>query len=330
MTVPAFWLRDGAAARALGPLSLLFRAAAVRRRQAYLDGRRSASGVGAPVVVVGNLFVGGTGKTPLVAWLAGRLRQRGHRPGVIMRGYRGRGPGPGLALPESDPARWGDEAVLLARRTGVPVMVDRDRVRGGRMLVERHGCDVVVADDGLQHYRLARDLEVVVLDAERGLGNGRCLPAGPLREPPERLDSVDVVLSNGGEHPLAHGSFTLVAEGLRPVAPDRDASAPPEPGSCIHAVAGIGNPDRFFRSLRSQGFQVEGHPFPDHHRFRRRDLRFGDPRPVVMTEKDAVKCAAFDRGRLWYQPVDVRLSVRAENRVERLLDGLWSGEEVPR
>ena len=322
MRLPAFWLRDGIPARLLAPLGWLFRAAVEDRRTAYLAGRRPVARLPVPVLVVGNIFVGGTGKTPLVAWLAERLRGSGHRPGIVTRGHGGHGAGTCTVMAHSDPAACGDEPVLLARRSGVPVVADRDRVRGARALAERHGCDLVLADDGLQHYRLGRDLEVIVLDSERGLGNGRCLPAGPLREPPERLDTVDLVLANGAEHPLAQGHFTLEPEPLRPVGP-RSGEAP-VPGAAIRAVAGIGNPRRFFDALQRQGFRVSRHAFPDHHAFRAADLDFGDRLPVVMTEKDAVKCGALDDGRLWYQGVQARLSPRAEEAMDALLQRLWS------
>lgn len=328
MRLPAFWLRDGTPARLLSPLEALFRAVVRRRRAAYLAGRRPVDRLPVPVVVVGNIFLGGTGKTPLVALLARRLRQSEHRPGIVTRGHGGRVSGPLDVHPDTTPALAGDEAVLLARRTGVPVVADRLRSRGARTLLEHHGCDVVVADDGLQHYALGRDREVVVLDARRGLGNGRCLPAGPLREPPERLDSVDLVLANGGEHPLAAGHFTLEPEALRPVG--QRSGEPPPPGSAVHAVAGIGHPERFFDALARQGFRVTPHAFADHHRFRAADLQFGDRQPVVMTEKDAVKCTALDDGRLWYQGVEARLSPRGEEALQRLLAGLWNncGEEA--
>ena len=298
---PPSWLRPPAA---------LFGALAAARRAAYRRGWLAAGEVGRAVVVVGNLGVGGSGKTPLVIWLARALAARGVRTGVVLRGYGGTARGPLCVRPDSDAGAVGDEALLIARRTGVPVCVGRDRLAAARALVAE-GVDLVLSDDGLQHYRLQRDVEIAVLDAARGLGNGALLPAGPLREPPARLDAVDVVVQTGEGPALRPGALRMRLRGaqLLPL----DGGGPGTPltalaGRTVHAVAGIGNPGRFFATLRAAGLEPREHAFPDHHAFRAGDLEFGDDLPILMTEKDAVKCAAFARAGRWYLPVEAEFS----------------------
>jgi tetraacyldisaccharide 4'-kinase len=256
------------------------------------------------VIVVGNLTVGGAGKTPLVIWLCEHLQRAGHRPGVVSRGYGGRPPRLPLSVTAATaPSEAGDEPVLIAARTGCPVVVDPDRPRAARALLAANDVDVIVADDGLQHYALARNLEIVVVDGRRRFGNGFCLPAGPLREPLSRLVTVDLVVVNGAG---GAGEFALRLVGDR-LANLADV-AHTEPltawrGRRVHAVAGIGDPARFFTALTTAGLEVVEHPFPDHHAYRPDDLDFGDGLPVLMTEKDAVKCRTFAAARHWYLPV---------------------------
>lgn len=311
------WYRDDWPARLLAPLGHAYCALATARRRAYRAGWRQSWRASVPVVVVGNITVGGTGKTPLVVWLSERLAEAGFRPGIVSRGYGGAaGAGPQRVGEDSRPERVGDEPVLLATRTRRPVVVGRDRPAAVRHLLAQDGCDIVLSDDGLQHYRLQRDLEIAVVDGERRFGNGRCLPAGPLREPPVRLQEADFVVANGaakeGEVPMhlvgdeLHG--VAVSHRRRPL----DALA----GTAVHAVAGIGHPRRFFDELRARGLEVREHPFPDHHRFRAADLLFDDDLPVVMTEKDAVKCRPFARPGHWCLPVR---AVLPEDFGERLL-----------
>lgn len=301
------WQRDTLVSRALLPLSFVYCAATTLNRGLYRKNWRRSISFSVPVVVVGNITVGGTGKTPLVLWIARFLAAQGWRPGIVTRGYRGRARRwPQTVTMYSDPALVGDEPVLLARRTHVPVVADPDRPRGVRQLLA-HECDVVVSDDGLQHYRLRRDVEIAVLDGERGIGNGRCLPAGPLRELPSRLDEVDARVVNGAAAPGAW-TMKLAPTGFRSVrVPDRAAPLDAFRGRPVHAVAGIGNPARFFGSLRALGVNVIESAFPDHHRFREKDIEFGDDNPVIMTEKDAVKCRTFASDRMWYLAVDVEI-----------------------
>ena len=263
-----------------------------------------------PVIVIGNLNVGGTGKTPLTLELANRLRQRGLRPGIVSRGYGGvKGAKPILVSAESDPAVVGDEPVLLASNTQCPVVVHPDRVAAVERLADE-GVEVVISDDGLQHYRMRRNYEVVVVDGARGFGNGRVLPAGPLREPISRLRSVDQVMIHGKwEMPNARPSQAMSFD-LRVVQAISLADQQVRPladfaGKTVHAVAGIGNPARFFETLRGHGMEVLEHAFPDHAKYRTKDLAFGDDLPLLMTEKDVVKCRKLGLRNAWYVPVEI-------------------------
>lgn len=311
------WYRRGSGwTAALLPLAWLYGAVVRLRRLAYARGWLASTHPGVPVIVVGNLTVGGTGKTPLAAALATRLAERGRRPGIVSRGYGGRaGDVPQAVAADADPAELGDEPVLLARRAGCPVAVCRRRAPAARYLVCEHGVDVIVADDGLQHYALARDAEIAVRDAARGYGNGWLLPAGPLREPLSRLKSVDLELVQG-----AGGDFGLAGDQAVPVAGGAARPLSDFAAAAVHAVAGIGDPERFFAMLRAAGLRPIPHPFPDHHRYTAADLAFGDDAAVLMTEKDAVKCTAFAEPRHWYVPVTARLEAAAATRLDSLLE----------
>lgn len=260
--------------------------------------------IGVPVLVVGNLVAGGAGKTPLVIALAAALAARGFRPGIASRGHGRRGRDAVRVVPGMDPAECGDEPLLIAERTICPVQVDADRVAAARALVAA-GCDLVICDDGLQHARLGRDLEIEVVDGLRRYGNGRLLPAGPLREPAPR--PVDFRVVNGGPPGPGEVPMQLVPGAARPL-----AGGPPRPlaefaGAPVHALAGIGHPERFFATLRAAGLAPLAHAFPDHHAFEPADLRFEPAAPLLMTEKDAVKCRAFAPRDAWAVPVEARL-----------------------
>lgn len=270
----------------------------------YARGIMRSGRAGVPVIVVGNLTAGGTGKTPLVLWLVGRIAGRGVRPGIVSRGYggsAGRGE-PLLVTGDSLAAEVGDEALMMARRAAVPVVVCRDRQRAARRAVEE-GAEIVVADDGLQHLALARDAEVAVVDGERRFGNGRCLPAGPLRESLGRLEQIEAVVVNGGGHEDRLTMSVSAGDAIRVRDGQRRALTDFAPGGA-HAVAAIGNPRRFFDLLRAHGIAVDERALPDHAAIRPADLRFDDERPVLVTEKDAVKCVGFKVEDLWYVPVD--------------------------
>ena len=283
------WYRLSAVSIALAPLSLLFGLVVRLRRFAFRAGWLPSERLRVPVVVVGNLTVGGAGKTPLVLWLERELRRRGFHPGIVSRGYGGANEAPAAVPKGADPARFGDEPVLLAERAGSPVWIGADRAAAARALLQASpACDVIVLDDGLQHYRLAREVEIAVED-ERGHGNGLLLPAGPLREPASR--PVDATVVNGGGARPGTFAMRLVPTGLYALDGSRRRIEPAElSGKRVHAVAGIGNPARFFATLAEMGVAAETHAFPDHHAFSAADLAFADADLVVMTEKDAVKC----------------------------------------
>ena len=322
-------LSSQALAVLLIPLGWLYRLIVRCRRLAYQTGLLAVRRVGAPVIVVGNITAGGAGKTPLVLWLAEYLRGRGFRPGIVSRGY-GATPAkkPQQAEGDSDPAVVGDEPMLLAGRTKCPVVVAIRRPLAARELIARYGCDLIIADDGLQHYALGRDIEIAVIDGERRFGNGRCLPAGPLREPQGRLDSVDLVVSKhkAGRHEykMAYRYGELVslldANKTRPLA---DLA-----GEAAHAVAGIAEPSRFFAHLQAGGIDIIRHAFPDHHPYSAADLAFNDGRAVVMTEKDAVKCRAFATQRCWYLPIRAELPDSFRYRLDQLLQEVMDGQKT--
>lgn len=308
------WYRQNAWLKLLRPLSAGFTCLARRRRNTF---RRSKSGwiAPVPVVVVGNISVGGTGKTPVVLALIELLQAQGYNPGVVSRGYGANPPRfPWLVKPENSANQAGDEPLLIASRARVPVVIDPDRPAAVRYLLAHFDCDVVISDDGLQHYALGRDIEIAVIDGMRGLGNRRCLPEGALREPPERLSEVDFILQNGEGVALHHPEaqvFQLEATAVlnlhtRDVQPV-DTWVSLLGTKPVAAVAGIGNPGRFFATLRSLGLQVEEHPFPDHHPFVAENLRKLDGMPVIMTEKDAVKCRQFDCPGCWVLQVSAIL-----------------------
>lgn len=253
-----------------------------------------------PVMVVGNIVAGGTGKTPFVIWLANLLRQYGYKPGVVSRGYGGVEPAtPVLIDANTSTAIAGDEAILLARRTGCPVVVCRRRNRAIQVLLEDQQCDVIISDDGLQHYAMGRQFEVAIVDGNRKFGNGFMFPAGPLREPVSRLKSVDLVITTNGSQADNAMSF----EPLEFVSVSDEVnvkSIHDFNGKRIHAVAGIGDPDRFFMGLKKLGCIVESHAYPDHYAYQEGDLDFNDDYPVIMTEKDAVKCGHLANKNAWY------------------------------
>ncbi len=315
------WYRPRGWSLLLSPLAWLF-IYLTRRRRRYLERRRRP--LHTPVVVIGNITVGGTGKTPLIITLVNELRQRGYRPGVVSRGYGGKAPlYPMQVQPGSDPRQSGDEPLLIASTCRCPVIVDPDRYRAAKLLQDIGECDVILSDDGLQHYRLPRDIEIVVVDGERLLGNERCLPAGPLREPVSRLMEADFTVINGSGHSLSHPRqyrMELQPLGFRNLrtGEERAPKDPPGEGS-VNAVAGIGNPTRFARTLATLGLAVKLHPLPDHHDFAPADLRFGDGRPVIITAKDAVKVESFAGDNIWVLDVAARLE---SNGLRHILESI--------
>lgn len=307
------WYEGRGWLKLLRPLSLLYRTAAVSRRRRYLNDPKASWQPPVPLIVVGNITLGGTGKTPMTLWLIEHFQRSGLRVGVVSRGYGATPPSlPWLVKPAADsPAHVGDEPLLVARRSGVPVVIDPDRSRAAQHLLDRHEIDLIISDDGLQHYRMGRTLELVLIDAVRGLGNARCLPEGPLREPAERLDSVDFVIRNGAESDQA-GSFAMR---LRPAAlvnlvtGERCAVSDWPHARDVSAVAGIGNPKRFFDTLRSLSFRPAEYAFGDHAAYNADSFAgVNAALPLIMTEKDAIKCLSFAQPGWWYLAVDAELS----------------------
>lgn len=331
MILEKVWYGKSVLGWPLLPLSLLFAIVSGLRRLLYDMGLLKAQRFDVPVIVVGNITAGGTGKTPLVIWLCRHLKELGYRPAIVARGYGGKARHwPQQVRPDSDPVAVGDEAVLLARRTRCPVCVAPKRVEAVSALLEHTDCNIILSDDGLQHYALGRDVEVLVVDGERGFGNGFLLPAGPLRELPGRLRRVDLVISNGPwKKDVAQMRITepVVVPVLKP------DTAKPHPlseaaGEEVHAIAGIGNPRRFFDLLSRHGLKVHAHAFPDHHQYRKIDLWLEPDLPVLMTEKDAVKCARYASNRHWMVRIDIEPDSSFVNQFDQLLRELNHGQEA--
>lgn len=304
MATPTHWQHRGAIALLLLPFTAVFAAIAALRRAAWRHGLLKAQHPGVPVIIVGNITAGGTGKTPLTLWLAQFLQQQGKHPGIISRGY-GAPATHARAVPlNGKPQDYGDEPCLMAQRAGCPVWVGTDRVAVARALLEAHPqTGVILSDDGLQHFRLARDFEIAVIDGARGLGNGWLLPSGPLREPATRLNEVDAVVINGRDDTHAWPqALTMQLEGSRfrnLMHPEQTVGSKHFRGKRVHAIAGIGNPQRFFAQLGRLGLSCMPRAFADHHAYTEQDLAFAGEDDIVMTEKDAVKCTAFATARHW-------------------------------
>lgn len=301
------WYAGHPLLKLLSPLEYVYRRVIERKRARFVAGEGEIYRSPVPLVVVGNITVGGTGKTPLILWLIEYCQRNGLRVGVVSRGYAAKPPQlPWRVTAQQSAAQAGDEPLLIVQRTGVPLMIDPDRGRAVKALLDSEPLDLILSDDGLQHYRLARDLELVLIDNARGLGNGHCLPAGPLREPVERLESVDAVLYNGADSDPHPGfAFKLQPSALINLrSGERRALDLFPPGQALHAVAGIGNPQRFFTTLEALHWRPIAHAFADHASYSAEVLSFTPPLPLVMTEKDAVKCRDFASPDWWYLAVD--------------------------
>ena len=295
---PPWWTR---------PLTALYGGATAARRWMYRHGWSGSERLPVPVIVVGNIVAGGAGKTPLTIALVEALRARGFKPGVVSRGYGGVARAPMLLDVQPDPATVGDEPALIRVRAGASVAIGAKRIEAARLLLSE-GVDVVIADDGLQHYALARDVEICVIDGARRFGNGRLLPAGPLREPVSRLCDIDFVVCNGGDARNREVPMQLaISDAIALAEPAHTSPLEAFAGRPVHAIAGIGHPPRFFDALRALGIEVIEHSFPDHHRYTATDLAFGDDLSALMTEKDAVKCRAFAQADWWSVPVTAEL-----------------------
>ena len=325
-TLERFWYRRNWIALFLLPLSWLYRLVIWVRRLAFASGIRTVERVSVPVLVVGNITVGGTGKTPLIIWLCHFLRDRGIKPGIISRGYGGSSVRRSQQVRvDSNPEMVGDEPVLLAQRTGCPVAVATIRADAGRELLEHHDCDLILCDDGLQHLGLHRDLEIAVVDGDRRFGNGMLLPAGPLREPVARLEQVDMIVSSAragkNEFLMEYQAVCFVSLLDESVIRPLDAFSNKD----VCAFAGIGNPARFFSMLRSADINIEKYEFPDHHHYSQEDFEVQGNRPVIMTEKDAVKCRFLNLRDAWFLKIDVKMSKAFEHRFNILIEELYDG-----
>jgi tetraacyldisaccharide 4'-kinase len=298
------WYKDAFLGILLLPFAYIFSDIVRIRRFLYAKGLLRSCTLPVPVVVIGNITVGGTGKTPLTIWLAESLKNAGYKPGIISRGYGGKSVNwPQSVNEHSDVYQIGDEALLIAKQTQCPVMVGPSRVESAQKLLAEFDCDVVLSDDGLQHYKLNRDIEIAVIDGERRFGNGYCLPAGPLREPIERLGSVDFVIVNGEKYADHEFAMQFVGDKAINMHTGEQKSLQSFQTLECHALAGIGNPERFFKLLQLAGLSCTSHSFPDHYVFEYNDIYFNDANPVLMTEKDAVKCSQIAGEQHWYVPI---------------------------
>lgn len=318
-----YWYSTNIISLLLLPLSGLFCSISLFRAMLYKKELLKSYRAPVPVVIIGNISVGGTGKTPLIIALVMQLQAQGRRPGVISRGYGGHSKSWPLTVDATSTADLvGDEPCLIFQRTSCPVVVGPNRQKDIEMLLQSSDCDIILSDDGMQHYALQRDIEVAVVDAQRLFGNGFCLPSGPLREPVSRLQSVDIVLFNGGDE--SQPSFSMTAQQCVPFTGSATIKEPVGlevfRGKTVHAVAGIGNPQRFFNMLEQHGVTVIPHAFADHQNYSQSDLIFDDEYAVLMTEKDAVKCKSFNLQNLWSVPVEISLSSSAQQLINQQLD----------
>ena len=301
------WYSKNTLSQLLIPLSLIYCGIVAIRKTLYSLKILKSTKISVPVIIVGNITAGGTGKTPLVIWLVKYLKENGFNPGVISRGYKGKAKSwPQQVRPDSDPVIVGDEAILISRQAGCPMAVGPDRVSTAEALLKYYNCDIIISDDGLQHYALQRTIEVVVIDGVRRFGNGKCIPAGPLRESTSRLEKADFLVTNGIAAP---GEFAMRYSGktVKNLTNKNELTLSDFKGNTVHAVSAIGNTQRFYDYLRSQGLKVIEHSFPDHYMYNAADLSFDDDLAVIMTEKDAVKCQRYNFENSWYLPIKVEM-----------------------
>lgn len=310
------WQKKTFLAYLLWPLSFVYGIFIFLRHKLYQMHLLKINHLSVPVIVVGNITVGGTGKTPVVIALARFLKEKGWRPGIISRGYGGNTQHfPCLVHKNSNAREVGDEPLLIARHTACPTIVDPNRSRGAKSLLKRSNCNIVISDDGLQHLSLGRNIEIAVVDGERRFGNNFCLPAGPLREPASRLNSVDFVISKGTTQ-VNEFKLSLIPDYFyQLIQPKNKYTSGHFQNKKVHAVAGIGNPNQFFNSLRKLGLKITEHPFPDHYLFKPRDFNYGKDAIIIMTEKDAVKCVGFVDARLWCLRTKTELDSKFLNAV---------------
>ena len=320
------WYSNNIFSLLLSPLSLIYISIIYLRYTLYQLGLISITKINVPTIVIGNIVAGGTGKTPLVIWLAKHFKDKGFLPGIVSRGYGGTYlSNIELVKPTSNPLLVGDEPVIIARNTNCPVVVAKKRAKGAKELVEKYNCNIILCDDGMQHYSLARDIEIAVIDGQRRFGNNYCFPAGPLREPKSRIFKADLIVSKYNartcEHKMDYTYHQLVSlNELSKTIPISDLH-----GMTVHAIAGINNPDHFFSYLRSHKLELIIHKFPDHYSYTEDDVKFDDNFPVVMTEKDAVKCLNYSSDKHWYIPISAELSKSFVCDLDKLMGEIING-----
>jgi tetraacyldisaccharide 4'-kinase len=325
------WYNESKITVFLKPLSWLYCSIVLLRKYLYQFRIFKSYQLTVPVIIVGNITVGGNGKTPLVIWLAHQLKQAGYRPGIISRGYGGQAKKwPQQVRPDSDPLIVGDEAIVISRRTACPMAVGPDRVETGRALIKYSNCDIVISDDGMQHYRLKRNIEIAVVNGYTQFGNELCLPAGPLREPIKRLDKVNFIVTNGALREINKKHLKIIADhnmtykGNELCALREDENKIPLSNfenKQVHVIVAIANPSPFFESLRKFKIDLIEHVFMDHYIFKESDLKFDDDLSIIMTEKDAVKCRRFDINNCWYLPITCDISNSLELSIFNKLEG---------
>lgn len=318
-----YWNNVNLVSLLLWPLSVLFCMISYIRKKLYSYGLFKSYKASVPVIIVGNISVGGTGKTPLIIELVKQLQKRGHKPAVISRGYGGNATRwPQIVNANTCAEQVGDEPQLIFQRTQCPVVVGANRQQDIETCLREFDCDIILSDDGLQHYALQRNVEIVVVDASRLFGNGFCIPAGPLREKTQRLSSVDLVLYNGGgdsQYSFSMGGCFGYSVGC---AESKEINLEKFSGKTVHGIAGIGNPSRFFDMLEAMGIHVISHDFKDHHKYQPSELVFNDGLAVLMTEKDAVKCADFKLSNHWSIAIDIQLNAGAQAQINKLFKTL--------
>ena len=308
----------------LFPFSAVISYLTSRRRRKFLKDTKNRFKSKIPLIVVGNLTIGGTGKTPLVKYIASELQKLGYKPGLVSRGYGGKFKETLMVTDQTPVKQTGDEAQILST-LNLPFYIDKNRVRALKALNDNHDCDIIISDDGLQHYQMNRDIEIVVIDGKRRFGNNLSFPAGPLRESKKRLDSVDFIVNNSG--PTEDGEHLMNISPSKFIHLKSGKSYPVEEWPMhkqVHAVAGLGNPGRFFDLLARLGFDIVRHPFPDHHNFMSSELHYLDHLPIVMTEKDASKCKDFDNNRIWYLTIESDVSDKFIDELDAKIKSIHS------
>ena len=320
------WYQGHPLAYLLLPLSWCYRLVVSIRQQLYKAGLLPVTQLDIPIIVIGNITVGGTGKSPLTVWLVDYLKQKGRKPGIVSRGYGGKlNKNIQQVRTDSNPELVGDEPVMIARKTRCPVAIGKNRSQAAKELIEYESVDVIICDDGLQHYALNRDLEIAVIDGLRRHGNSLCLPAGPLREPISRLQTVDMIIANArskrGEYLMDYEYGDLISISN----PGMTKKISDFANQHVHAVCGIGSPDKFYSYLIRHDLVLNRHQFPDHYYYQSMDLSFEDDYPIVMTEKDAVKCESIANENMWYLPITAVLPESFTHRLDKYMKEIGIG-----